>query len=404
MSRYQSAFITLIFALLLYSGGMLAQPDSLVVKDDYVPSSNSELISRYRSLIMDQVVQENQPQARKYFHDLLRRFDNQFYLPLYPDEKWMLCLITGDYGLMISEVVNMDSVQAVQMRSRILPSQDQLYSVLIRQVIKNKARIESNIRDSAESSENQDFLMLMLNSLTMQGNQNEQIKINSMATGYMNDYPASKFENYIRNFIRYEYKLKGFSFGMELYSGAVVMGGTLSDYVQDNGTIGVGFIWGLGRLHVNTRVTIVFNKIQRDIQVNSYTWAKGSDAEVYLPEISLGYKFNIAPKFHLSPVAGICWYQVAPVETDKRDNSNLKDVKVNARPGPVVGVDFGWDFFVRNTYNYAYNRPVNSYYGLYARYTIQPVNFPAAYSHMNGIAHNISVGIKFGLGGSKRVY
>lgn len=397
MKKFLMLIITVLFFPDVYS-----QNDSV---RNVLPSSNLELISKYRSLLMDCAISDNKANGRKYFVEVVQKYENDYYLPLYPSEKMILCLWLGEYGTLISDICNLDSVQVTRMQNKIQPNEDQLFSVLKQVVVKKEKEISESIKNSSFTTEDRAFFDLLLKTFNIPQDPGYAGKMNQEANAYLQEYPHSKFESYIRNFIRYEYKNRGFSFGMDLVTGGGITNGKTGDYFNSGGIFGVGFIWGINRFQVNTRMNIVFSKLKEDFPVNTYIWAKGEDVEVLLPEISVGY--NLLPnkrKFGIRPLAGVAWFLVAPNEEDRKENKELEDFEINSKVSPIIGIDLGWEFFDRSYYNYAYRKQMFSYYSCNLRYSVQPVYFSGSNSKMNGLIHTISIGVKLGFGGLKRDY
>jgi len=353
---------------------------------------------------MDNAIIDNKVDGKRYFYELIQKFDNNNYLPLYPAEKWIICLWLGEYGILISEISNMDSAEVVRMQYKINPVEDQLYKILTQTLLKNKEKIIDNISNSVIKPEDKDFLNLIIKTYNLPVDNKYQETLNNAANSYLEEYPGSNFENYIRNFVRYEYAVKGFSWGVEVFTGAGLSSQEISNYFKNEGIFGTGFIWGINRFQLNTRVILLFSELKQDVTVGSYIWKKGEGVETALPEISLSYDLLKNDRISLTPIAGIAWYLATPTSEDKQKNSELKEIKINSKASPIVGIDFGWEFFKRSNYNYAYRKQIFSYYSCNLRYTFQPVYFSDNYDRMNGLVHSISIGVKFGFGGLKRVY
>ena len=397
------AYLYLVI-LLLFSNKIYSQIEPQKSSELNNQISNTEMISRYRSLIMDNIVANNKEKTKELFNDLKGKFDNEYYTTLYPTEEWIICFWLTDYDRIISGSLKMDSLAFAKIDNKIKPKQDQLYQVLNQTLDKNRDDFTDRIKKSAYSPEDQNFLLIILKTLTTPNDRNYQSAINSSASEFLNQYPHSKYGTYTRNYIRYEYQPKGFSFGMEFYSGVSILNAVTSKYFESGGVFGFGFIWGFGNFQLNTRGAFVFSGLNSNILYNNYTWAKGARAELFIPELSLNYKFILHKRTSISPILGLGWFSAAPYENDKKNNPDLNAIEINANAAPIIGIEISHDYTNQYYYNNFYRRPMFGYYSWNLRYEIQRIPFDNHYSDMNGLMHNISVSFKFGIGGAKRKF
>ncbi|GEM_PF-2467065 len=391
-----------LFVLLLLSNSLYAQIDPAKTSELNMQLSNSELITRYRSLIMDNVIANNKEKTKDLFNILVQKFDNEYYTALYPSEKWILCFWLNDFTPITTMAATMDSVAMAKMDKKVKPKEDQLYQILIQTLDKSKDEFADQVRKSALPNEDQEFLLLILKTLTTPNNRDYQITINSASSNFIKSYPNGKYEKYTKNYIRYEYVPKGFSFGMEFYSGATFLNTKTSQYFNNGAEFGFGFIWGFGKLQFNTRGAFVFSRLKGNIIYKNYTWENGQRAQLFIPELSFNYKFILNKKTTISPILGLGWFSAAPYDEDKKKNSDLNDIEINSKAAPIMGIEISHEYSNQYYYNYFYRRPMYAFYSWNLRYEIQHVPFDVNYSNMNGLMQNIVLSFKFGFGGAKR--
>ena len=391
-----------LIVLLFFSNSLYAQIDPAKTSELNLQISNSELITRYRSLIMDNVIANNKDKTKDLFNNLVQKFDNEYYTALYPSEKWILCFWLNDFAAITTMATTMDSVAMAKMDKKVKPKEDQLYQILSQTLDKNKDEFADQVRKSTPSNEDQEFLLLILKTLTTPNNRDYQITINSASNNFIKSYPNGKYEKYTKDYIRFEYVPKGFSFGMEFYSGASFLNTKTSQYFKNGAEFGFGFIWGFGKLQLNTRGAFVFSRLKGNIIYDNYTWEKGQRAQLFIPELSFNYKFMLKKKTTISPILGLGWFSAAPYDEDKKKNSDLNDIEINSKAAPIIGIEISHEYTNQYYYNYFYHRPMYAYYSWNLRYEIQHVPFDVNYSGMNGLMQNIVLSFKFGFGGAKR--
>ena len=396
----------LIFLSLVFSSIIYAQNEVNVQDKPNIEDSKSAIIAKYRNLVIDNIISNNRVKTKELFYYMLQQLDNDYYIALYPSEKLMIALSLRDYSFVLSEITKTDSVSLCKLNKKVRPQNDQLYRILSQSLTDNNAEITDDLKNSTMlTSEDKELVVMIKNIYTSQiiskVNQNS---INAEASSFIKNYPKSKFETYVRNYIRYEYRPSGFSLGMEFYSGAAIFNKSTQNYFDNGGFIGFGFIWGIDRLNINTRAAFVFSGLSQDVNYKDYIWQKGERAQIFLPELSLEYKFKPKKKLSLSPIIGIGWFSAAPYQTDKDKNVQLKNVNITSNGSPIIGFDIGWEFYETYYYNNIYNRLMHAFSSCNIRYIFQPNSFSSSYKDINGFSHNLSISYKFGLGGAKRLY
>ncbi len=391
-----------LIVLLFFSNSLYSQIDPAKASELNMQLSNSELITRYRSLIMDNVIANNKEKTKELFHSLVQRFDNEYYTALYPSEKWILCFWLNDFTPITTMAAKMDSVAMAKMDNKVKPKEDQLYQILIQTLDKNKDEFADQVRKSALPNEDQEFLLLILKTLTTPNNRDYQITINDASSNFIKSYPNGKYEKYTKDYIRYEYMPKGFSFGMEFYTGASFLNTKTSQYFRNGAQFGIGFIWGFGKLQINTRGAFVFSRLKGNINYDNYTWENGQRAELFIPELSFNYKFILKKKTTISPILGLGWFSAAPYDEDKKKSNDLNNIEINSKGAPIMGIEISHEYSNQYYYNYFYHRPMYAYYSWNLRYEIQRVPFDVNYANMNGLMNNIVLSFKFGFGGARR--
>jgi hypothetical protein len=353
---------------------------------------------------MDNVIANNREKTKELFNSFIQRFDNEYYTALYPAEKWILCFWLNEYNMIAAGSTAMDSVVMAKMDKKVKPKEDQLSQILYQTLDKSNEEFIDQVRNSTLSDEDKEFVLLILKTLTTPNNSVYQETINSFASKFISTYPESKYNKYTKEYIRYNYTPKGFSFGMEFYSGAAFLNTKTSKYFKNGAEFGFGFIWGIGKLQFNTRGAFVFSRLTENIPYNSFTWENCQRAELFIPELSLNYKFVLNKKIAVSPILGLGWFSAAPYDEDKKRDSNLSGIEINSMAAPIMGIEISHEYSNHFYYNYFYHRPMYAFYSWNLRYEIQRVPFNANYSNMNGLMHNILLSFKFGLGGAKRQY
>ena len=298
---------------------------------------------------MDTFLEGNIGKVKEIKDYLLTEVENEDYVALYPGEKWMLMYWTGEYDRLQEAVLqfNMDSLSKYQ--RRILPGQDLLYQKLLEKSWDELIMLENRINTSALDLPTKNFLLLHLNFM-LSGDPLMKItqeEINAMANLYLETHPASRFEEYIRNNIRYEYIPSKWGFGFEFFTGYGMVTGELSHLYKNHGAFGITFDLEYNRFTLYLRNYIGFPKTRQDRESAGVLWEKGSNADIMFPDASLGYAVVDNENFRLSPFAGIGGASIGPVAADLEKRPELEALEVGFSPSYTIGVNLniklGWD-------------------------------------------------------------
>lgn len=311
MKRYYLSLLVVLMATSIFG-----QTDSLDILKFKNQTTKLEAISSARSKLMDYIIEKDKPKTKELFYEILLKLDNDYYIGLYPDEKMLLALWLEEYDYISSEVVTLDSAKVARLHTKVRPNEDQLYRVLIHTIEVSKDTITESINSSKTISlVDKDFLLLLLKSYVNANDKNFQSSINDEATKFLNDHPKCSYEDYVRNYIRYEFSPE-FIYGMEFYGGASLVGSNTASYFNSAGYFGFGITWRLSKFQLNTMVAFGFSHLNSDIDYNNVTWLEGERAQLILPEISLEYIFDITRKVKIAPIIGMGWFIAAPFEDD----------------------------------------------------------------------------------------
>ena len=398
-------FLTLLLLPIIFCTTLFGQADSLLITPRTPEPSRSELITKYRDILLDNIIANDKAKTKETFYYILQQLDDNNYIALYQPEKWMVAYLLNDNHFIISDITNTDSISIAQRRTAVFPSNDQLYRQLYKRLIEQKEVVANQISIASDLSDrDKSFLQLLMKALVTPSDSRYEQIINQASTNYLNQYSGSIYDNYVRKVFRHNYIPKGFSLGVEFYSGASILNQAMRQGFASGGIFGFGFIWGIDKVQINTRASIVFSSLHTDFPFANTTWQTGASAELFLPEISVSYPINLGKRFILSPIAGISWFSASPPQNDIDHNGNLKDVEVNSLTAPLFGFEIGREFSSYLSPDNTPNKYKRGYFSYHLRYTIQKTQFSPRYDSMNGVIHTISFCVKLGYGGAKRVY
>lgn len=380
---------------------MLAQEDGVEQEIRNYQESKSQLISKGRRLLMDKFLEGDLEKVKEVKDYLLREVENEDYVALYPGEKWMIMYWTGEYERLQESILGFNQDSIANYQRKIFPEQDLLYPKLIERSWEELIMLEYNIDRSELDQQAKDFLLLHLNFMVSGEplNQLSQEEVNTMADLYLKAHPGSPYETHIRNNIRYKFAPSKWGLAFEFFTGYGMFTGELSEMFNNQGVMGVSFDVEYQKFTLYLRNYISFGKTKQDQEKNGVVWTKGSQANTFLPEASIGYAVVDNDKLKLSPFAGIGGASISPVTVDVEENPELEDLEIGFSPAYTIGVNMnlklGW-----NTSMLTF-RPDKSYWFVRLRYgyTMPQFNDNPLY---NGNIHQLTIGLGGMYRGMKR--
>jgi hypothetical protein len=131
--------------------------------------------------------------------------------------------------------------------------------------------------------------------------------------------------------------------------------------------------------------------LQKDIFFFSGTWEKGSKAEIFLPEASLGYLLVDNNKFRLAPFAGISSTDISPPINEQNSNPDLKDIGLSFTTTYTAGINLDIKFFPGGK-NYSRPDYQQSCFFIRLRYGYSLPQFEKKYDGFGGDFHYITLG------------
>lgn len=404
----------------------MAQIDTAAIRKSLMTeNTHSELIQKCRSRILDAIREDDRDRAAELMFYAKTTFEDNNYQVFYPDEFWNLAIWLRKYKLATSEMALFDSISAAQFNEH---KNIILYglSFTIRDLIKkDREFFERDIcADSSLTSCERDFLLLYLkkdfthlgrarivNSPLAVTERDSMLIItsdfeiwnpdalNSASNNFLERYPASPFELFVRNFMRYEYKKDALMYGCGLDVGASLIGGDLADVLTGSFNVGINCHLYYKGAVAGARIEFSFNKLKEEhYGLDGAIYDKGVKFDGYMPSFYLGYRFAYR-KIALMPTVGYGGFRLDV--NSQKNAERLKGCSLRTDWGPVFSIEIGSNSDVSYPYeSYA----VRSIDALGVRYSYHPASLSFRDGNYNGVVHNVTLMYRMTWGKLKRVY
>jgi hypothetical protein len=316
----------IFFLLILFPLFTTGQTDSLQKRFNDYENSKSEVISKWRRVLLDKFMEGDLNAVREIKNHLVYEVENENYAVFYPAEYWLVLYWTQEYNYLTNSLLNYDSLQIISFRKKIKPQQDYLAGELLRKTRESVQMNDFYIRLSGITAIDKDFLTMNLRYL-VSGDDFAGItqdSLNTMADTFLEKYPKSAYESYIRKNIRIKYKPAKWGLGVEFFSGYGIFSNDLAKSFTNTIPVGIAFDIYFINFVLYFRDFIGFSLTKKDIAYDNGVWEKGSQVRVYLPEASLGYVVFNNRYLKIAPFAGIASTSIGPTEHDTKEEPDLK--------------------------------------------------------------------------------
>ncbi len=194
------------------------------------------------------------------------------------------------------------------------------------------------------------------------------------------------------------YTPSGWSEEATFFSGYGIFTGDLMKTYRNIVPFGCDLDIYYNRLALYMRVYIGISKTIRDVPYSGGTWAKGSEADVLIPEASLGYILAYNKLIVLAPFAGIAGADIGPAGSEMDKVLGLKQVELKPTLTYSLGLNLDFKLGYPNTPYKVSAGLENAYFFIRLRYSYNIMQFDNKYPGFGGNMHNITIGIGGSLG------
>ncbi len=287
----------------------------------------NDIISKGRKLLTDKLMEDDLVKVRQVKDYLVtNKTVNQDHIVFYAIEFSLILYWTKEYKELLTNILSYDSVNK-STSNKIRPSNDQCYIRIAEKTNNSKQQVLQFLAGSDLSETDRDFLRLYLdNNLSRaKGITITRDSLNKMANNYLAKHPGSKYEDYVRKFIRYEVDTR-WGYGFEYFSGYGFFTGNLTKNYSNTVPLGIAFDIQYKNWILYLRDFIGFGETKTDIPYSNGIWSRNSQTRVYLPEASVGYVALDNRRFKIAPFIGIASADIGPTSNDLNAQPSLQNV------------------------------------------------------------------------------
>jgi len=213
-----------------------------------------------------------------------------------------------------------------------------------------------------------EFLELILIYILNQGEERFRsgYQLNALADSYLSKYPDSPIRQFVQSYIQVDMPLLHWSIGGSFLLVAAIPQGSIGEYFS--GRFGMGFempVVSYRNIVLTPSFSVAFGSLKTSFSYDGEDWSGGFIA--FTLDLSLGYRFNLLPKFAVLLQGGLGLLSIIESEEGEED----ADGKLGPIPTASLGIVF--EFFKDEPgkiesngsqissliFGIAYRRPIN---------------------------------------------
>jgi len=180
---------------------------------------------------------------------------------------------------------------------------DMLYTKLLHYSKEKENEILNQIQSSYLDIEKKRFLQLNFESM-LKRSDSYQDTINMMVESYIEAFPESEYNDYIRHYIKYKFVYK-WGAAIELFFGSSFLTGELKDRHKESVYIGGAIDIYYKKFEFILKLYGGSIAMRKDIEFSTGLYPKDSMLSVCFPEFSFGYTAFENHRVKLAPFAGV---------------------------------------------------------------------------------------------------
>lgn len=368
--------------------------------ENEIMQSKMEKISKGRAYLLEKFLDRDYDKVKE-IKDYLLGLEDDNYVALRHKELWLIFQWTKEYDELISLLRRSDSAYLndnveygyfdVRTNKKVFPNIDVFMSQLYSRSAEDKHLLQFGLQEADLIPEDKAFLTMFLDWLFVKNNNfikdENQMRLNEMATQFLSDYPNSDYEWFVRHVIRVKMEMKDWVWGLYLGFGSGVFTQDLKEWMKGS----IAGCMGFEASYKRVRFATYFDGV--DIKLRENPSEKG-DGSLIAFNVSVGYDVVGTRRISLTPFAAVGIGKVSSNELGSiPELAPLTAWRMNYE----VGTDFDFRYSEFRT-----RGPLPLYIRL--RYWYDMPSMGRIGPELSGGCHCFMVGFGVSIAEQKRVY
>lgn len=306
MSR--QIFYWLIFFCPFFVNG---QPESSLTQAAQIAVQRQALIIAFQS--------DNLSEVRSRL-DSLRRLEDDNYLPLQWDERWLFYIWLEDYNSLLGETARFTQAWEESNALKIAPPEDSLFKITDNRLYSDRERCFDQIRQSNLPEEEKTFVALLLDFLLRLSTVDPAAtEFDTRLNAFQQAYPNSRFIRFMRSRMYNTPPPGSWALSIDMLFMQGNWSGMLENYFRSSygGDFGLGY-WQ-NRWNFYLRVPVGGQKLMRPVEANGYFWEKDESSTFFGVELEAGYDIINKSRLRVLPTVGGGYTSLRPPAGTEED-------------------------------------------------------------------------------------
>ena len=348
--------------------------------EEEIQQSKAERIAKGRAYLLEKFLDRDYDKVKE-AKDYLLTLEDDNYAVFVPAEYWHVLLWTKEFDELTSNMRAFDSTQFVAYKNKVKPQRDQLSEQVSRRSVEDEHLLRFNLQEAQLPVEDFDFLSLFLDWDLKPYTAENQKEWNEKSDKFLEEFPNSDYEWFVRHLIRVKIDEDGSGWGMGFGACSALATGKFQRPI-------IGLCWDVDFFIKKFDLCFSFNALYSHTKVDqaygSYgnVYEKGKECDYLSLDACLAYPVYEGKTVKVSPFLGAGWMQEYYAWAK---NPQIKDLTKNLGVGHI-GAFF--DF------------PLKDRTFIRLKYDFGMTSIDHVFSQM----HRVSVGWNMAIRKEKRVY
>ena len=312
-------------------------------------SSKLEILSKGRSYLLENLEKGDLFKVMEIKDALIKEANNNIDEVFFPGEYSLILYWTEEYADLL-DYIKTNEGSNEDFRSNpvlnMLASTDQLYKNISMKSAESYDIIIHFMDESQLTPVERDFLELHLywilfgpNSVT---EKDALAEMNDRADAFLQKYPKSEFEQYVRRNIRFKLGLDDWGFGYEIAMGYVGMQGEMSKQFQDGFLLRLSLDGTYKKVQLSLNLNMGGTKTMVDFPFRDTQWLSGSHALMAGIDLMAGYRVLELNKLSFTPFVGMGVISFGATADEIQEDKILEKLNFTAQ-NYLTGINCSFD-------------------------------------------------------------
>lgn len=271
--------------------------------------------------------EHNDRSETQFWFDSLLRLNDERYLSLYWDERWLLYLWLENYEPLFAEVGAYHSQFEELALYKIPPVKDSLFERLDTRLYAENLLLFDQVRRAWLNTEERAFgALLVTYLLRLNVEEPDKKAFDEQLDAFLKNYPTSRFSTFIRARMYNYAKPDDWGLGLDLMFLHGTWSGELERTLRPLNGMDIALYFWQNRVSGTVRFAVGGQKLERSVFQRPYEWPKGDPSTFLGGDLEIGYDVIHQPRLRIFPTVGGGYSGLRPPNNDEADQPDYYEL------------------------------------------------------------------------------